>query len=253
MCTATWTGDGGGYSLFFNRDEMRTRPPEHPPKRWNSHGVGVLAPLDGGGGGTWIAVNEHGLTAALLNHYAREMKAPERPRSRGGIPLMAAAHRSVGAAIEWATAATMTWFKPFHLVLVDPDRNPFLLTWDGARLTTFNEVRQPVTTSSFCPEAVVRAREEQFREMMPHGAMPTAGQLEAFHRSSNPKGGAWSVRMDRADACTRSMVRVDVEPARVSMRYEVVQPGFTIGDNPAVATLPRAGATVGLKTGGRGE
>jgi hypothetical protein len=255
MCTVTWVHAEGGYELFFNRDELRSRPPEHPPRRWHSQDTAVLAPLDGGGGGTWIAVNEHGLTAALLNHYARENKSPERPRSRGAIPLMAAAHTSVASAVKWASATAMSRFKPFYLVLVDAGGNSALLNWDGDRLTIFNEVRQPVTTSSFCPEAVVRAREEQFRAMVPDDAGATAGQLEAFHRSSNPKGGAWSVRMHRADACTRSMVRIDIGPANVTMRYEIVHPGFTVIDgkarSPVDSTLARAKDTADTKPVGR--
>jgi hypothetical protein len=251
MCTVTWTHADDGYTLFFNRDELRTRPHEHPPKRWNTRGAAVLAPLDDGGGGTWIAVNEHGLTAALLNHYPRESKAPERPRSRGGIPFLAASHRSVADALVWVRATTMTWFNPFHLALVDATGRNALVTWDGARLSVAGQVRPFMTTSSFCPEEVARAREAQFNELAP-GAWPAPAALEAFHRSTNPRGGAWSVWMDRADACTRSMIRIDVSAAHVTMRYEAAHPGYAridADDVTRIATLVRVGVAAGLKSG----
>jgi hypothetical protein len=239
MCTVTWTHAGDGYSLFFNRDELRTRPHEHPPKRWNTRGVAALAPLDEGGGGTWIAVNEHGLTAALLNHYARESKAPERARSRGGIPLLATSHRSVADALAWVRATAVTLFKPFHLALVDATGRSALVTWDGARILVAEDVRPFMTTSSFCPEEVAQARESQFRELVPDSAAaPDA--LEEFHRSISPRGGAWSVWMERADACTRSLIRIDVGATLVTMQYEVAHPGYTISDGPLTATLVRA-------------
>lgn len=252
MCTVTWTHLDGGYSLFFNRDELRARPHEHPPKRWDSRGVAVVAPLDDGGGGTWIAVNEHGLTAALLNHYAREAKSPETPRSRGGIPLLAAAHRSVAEAVAWASSTAMTWFKPFHLVLVDAAGSAALVTWDGSRSTVFNSVRPPIATSSFCPEEVARAREAQFRELLSESTPITAFALEMYHRSKNPKGGAWSVWMDRPDACTRSLIRIDVDSSQATMRYEAAHPGYTIADGLPVLTLTRAGVAAAGSASDRG-
>jgi hypothetical protein len=239
MCTVTWTHEGDGYTLFFNRDELRNRPPEHPPKRWNTRGTAVLAPLDDGGGGTWIAANEHGLTAALLNRYARESKAPESPRSRGGIPLLAAANRSVADALRWAGATALTSFKSFHLVLVDVAHRSALVTWDGTRLAVAENVRPFVTTSSFCPEEVARARELQFSELVP-ATQPRPDSLEVFHRSTNPRGGGWSVWMERADACTRSMIRVNVSAAKVAMRYEAAHTGYLVADGPLTADLARA-------------
>ncbi|HEY5552714.1 MAG TPA: NRDE family protein [Opitutaceae bacterium] len=257
MCTVTWTHTGGAYSLFFNRDEFRARSHEHPPRRWNSRGSTVLAPLDDGGGGTWIAVNEHGLTAALLNHYARASKSPDNLHSRGCIPLLAAAHRSVADAVAWATAATMTSFMPFHLVLVGATGRSALVTWDGSRVTVSNDVRLPVTSSSFCPEEVARVREAQFRELVPDAAAVTAGALEAFHRSTNPKGGAWSVWMERPDACTRSLIRIDVDGSCATMRNEVAHPGYALldsrADSPLIATLARAGVAAAGNGTGRGE
>ena len=70
MCTVTWVHSQAGYELFFNRDERTGRGPESPACEAETNGVRWLAPRDSDAGGTWLAVNEHGLTLGLLNGYA---------------------------------------------------------------------------------------------------------------------------------------------------------------------------------------
>src|SRR6266496_5302779 len=67
MCTASWTYQQDGYYLLFNRDEKRTRKGASPPRLLTRDGVRFLAPADGDFGGTWIGVNEFGVSACLLN------------------------------------------------------------------------------------------------------------------------------------------------------------------------------------------
>ena len=72
MCTATWMATEGRFRLYFNRDELRSRGPARPPERLEREGTAILAPIDGDRGGSWIAANEHGLVACLLNGYVEE-------------------------------------------------------------------------------------------------------------------------------------------------------------------------------------
>src|SRR6516165_11404356 len=67
MCTLSWIYQGAGYHLFCNRDEKHTRRPASKPQLLTRGGMRFLAPIDGDFGGTWIAVNESGLSLALLN------------------------------------------------------------------------------------------------------------------------------------------------------------------------------------------
>ena len=82
MCTVTWILDGDSYSLYFNRDELRTRQPALPPQRHQERGVRFLSPTDGDAGGTWIAVNEYGLSLGLLNDYSSRARQPAERRAR---------------------------------------------------------------------------------------------------------------------------------------------------------------------------
>ena len=67
MCTVSWTREPDGYHLLANRDEKRTRAIAQPPRVRRHFGVRYLAPTDTDHGGTWIAVNEYGIAACLLN------------------------------------------------------------------------------------------------------------------------------------------------------------------------------------------
>ena len=67
MCTVTWCSEGTGYALLFNRDEARTRSPAFPPEHRLRRGVRLISPLDPDAGGTWLGVNEFGVSVGLLN------------------------------------------------------------------------------------------------------------------------------------------------------------------------------------------
>jgi uncharacterized protein with NRDE domain len=86
-----------------NRDEVLDRP---------ATAIGLLEaglPRIVGGrdeqsGGTWLALNEHGVCAGLTNQPLGEAKDPDK-RSRGELPLALARHRSASEAVESFVAA----------------------------------------------------------------------------------------------------------------------------------------------------
>ena len=65
MCTLTYLLTDISYALFFNRDDQRSRLPAIPPKV--NQNLNAIYPVDPQGEGTWFAVNQQGLTLALLN------------------------------------------------------------------------------------------------------------------------------------------------------------------------------------------
>ena len=81
-----------------NRDEILERPStavtvldEGPPR--------ILGGRDELSGGTWLAVNEHGVCAGLTNQPLGEAKDPSK-RSRGELPLALARHTTAPGAVE---------------------------------------------------------------------------------------------------------------------------------------------------------
>ena len=95
MCSISWQINAEGYDLFFTRDEQRSRPPAEAPRINEAvEGASYLAPTDPQGGGTWIFVNEHGLTGALLKAYELIGRTPDGGGTAQSGPLAGFACRS---------------------------------------------------------------------------------------------------------------------------------------------------------------
>jgi uncharacterized protein with NRDE domain len=75
-----------------NRDEQLDRP-AHSLTVLREQGPRTLGGRDDLAGGTWLAVNEHGVVAGLTNRPSPGGRDLTK-RSRGELPLMAAAHRT---------------------------------------------------------------------------------------------------------------------------------------------------------------
>src|SRR5258708_22195062 len=84
--------------LVANRDESVERAWD-PPAAWWPDLPGVIAGRDRTAGGTWMGLNSHGVTAAVLNRPG-SLGPAEGKRSRGELPLRALAETTAADAIE---------------------------------------------------------------------------------------------------------------------------------------------------------
>jgi len=220
VCSVSWRRTADGYELVCNRDERRTRAPERAPLHEERRGVRYLAPSDGQAGGTWIAVNEHGLALCLLNAWT----PPARPgpySSRGALVRSLADARDCADFLERARSERLERYPAFTLLALAPHEPAALLEWDGAqrRLDTQADARRPLLSSSFSPLEVRAARLARWRELAPEDGEPSAENLVDFHASHARGPSAYSVCMHREDAQTRSSTRVRVSARSVHMDY----------------------------------
>ena len=81
-----------------NRDERLERPATAMTVLRET-GPRILGGRDEEAGGTWLAVNEHGVVAGLTNRPAPEGRDLSK-RSRGELPLALAGHRDAASAVE---------------------------------------------------------------------------------------------------------------------------------------------------------
>lgn len=81
-----------------NRDERLDRPAAAMTVL-RSAGPRILGGRDEEAGGTWLAVNEHGVVAGLTNRPSPEGRDPAK-RSRGELPVALARHRDASSAVE---------------------------------------------------------------------------------------------------------------------------------------------------------
>jgi uncharacterized protein with NRDE domain len=84
--------------IAANRDERLDRPAV-PMTVLREQGPRILGGRDLLAGGTWLAVNEHGVVAGLTNQPSAYGRDPTK-RSRGELPLAFAAHRSAAEAVD---------------------------------------------------------------------------------------------------------------------------------------------------------
>lgn len=228
MCTVTWVESVGGFELFTNRDELRTRPRAHPPRLHSTpSGRRFLAPVDSEAGGTWIAANECGVVLCLLNHYqAAELAPGVTPRSRGLVVTQLMEAASLASAFDALQAMDLGAVRGFRLIGLEVGGEPRLAAWDtrALELRSGDQVAAPLISSGFDFPGVERARRETFEALrQEHGAV-TANMLEQFHASERPEPGPYAVSMSRPDAWTVSHTRVAVGGDVICMRYQAGRP-----------------------------
>lgn len=218
MCTLSWCARGAGYEVFFNRDESRRRLPAGPPRRIDEPRARLLAPRDGDFGGSWIAVNDHGVTVALLNRYQDARNEGPGPfTSRGLLVLELAAAGGLVQVSEAIEGGELGLYRAFTLVALAPQMPARRWIWDARKLERDDAIPPPVVSSGYDPEGAETLRFEVFSELV--GSEPGPARLHDFHRSHRPERGPLSPCMHRPDASTVSLTWIGVSDEQVAMAY----------------------------------
>lgn len=228
MCTLTWLPAGDrGYDLFFNRDEFDARGPELPPELLVRNGSRVVAPRDADQGGTWLALNEYGMTTALLNYYPSAPGTAPTPssanaaggllHSRGEVPWLGADMSSADRLSHRLRSLDLSVFRPFHLVAVDAGGGSGWFRWDGRSLHS-DTAPAFLTSSSHNTVAIEAARQQRFNQLSER----SREALNALHRHHDRARGAESICMRRENGRTRSICTVVVRAGLRQLTYEKV-------------------------------
>ncbi len=238
MCTVSWQRSEAGYTLFVNRDEQRTRVIAEPPDPVCPPAPGMvwIAPRDPEGGGTWAFANGAGLSAAILNLYNTSQPPPPKEggfRSRGLLLRDLTSASNAPACAELLRASlTHNAYRPFLLLILDPDHPPIFRQWDGKALTRKLPHYPFVTTSSYQPSAVAKLRLKAYFRHIARPLAPTEAELSHLHLWHDPRSPETSILMSRSDARTVSILRFSVDADSVRATYRAVLP----------ETPPRPGA-----------
>lgn len=157
MCSVTWSLSDTGYQVFFNRDEQKSRALALPPAIYDRQGVSVMMPLDPQGQGSWISLNQFGLSLCLLNNY--QGRVPDGTLISRGLLLKFLAGSS---SIEQITLAfeklALSRFAPFTLLAFDPlltqqQGEVLAYAWDGEQFcsgVTSSPLFHPVLRLTKC-------------------------------------------------------------------------------------------------------
>jgi uncharacterized protein with NRDE domain len=98
LVVASRVVEGTPLLIGANRDELLNRPAT-PMTVLRPSGPRILGGRDEQSGGTWLAVNEHGVCAGLTNQPRAEGRDPTR-RTRGELPLALATQPTAAQAAE---------------------------------------------------------------------------------------------------------------------------------------------------------
>jgi hypothetical protein len=242
MCTVTFIARKNGYALGMNRDEQRSRVAGLPPSKKILDGCAVIAPCEPGGG-TWIALNDAGVTFALINWYSITARVKAETVSRGQVVNAAYAAKTPDLASSVLAQLPLPRINPFRLIGVFPATNQIAeWRWDLKTLVRKKHrwQDQQWISSGFDEPAAQRVRSRTFRAALKQKSAGSLGWLRRLHRSHLPQAGPFSICMHRPDAATVSCSEIIVFKDKASLRYYAGAPCGVTSLSAAVAVFPRA-------------
>jgi hypothetical protein len=221
MCTVTFIARKRGYLLAMNRDEKRTRAIGLPPKPRTIGHHRVICPSEPGGG-TWIALNDSGVTLALINWYSVPGRVKDGAVSRGEIIPGLASAESGEAVASGLAALPLSHINPFRLIgAFQETREVIEWRWDLKQLTQKDHRwrNQQWISSGFDEPAAQKIRGRTFRRFLSQTSAGTPDWLRRLHRSHLPSRGPFSTCMHRDDAVTVSFTEISVSQTRGALRH----------------------------------
>lgn len=211
--------------LASNRDESRQRPPALPPQIRCAGDRQVVMPVDSTSDGTWIAVNDAGIAATLLNIYPKPGDPTTRAkdpslRSRGEIIPSLLAHSTIEAVGEALKNLDVRQYPGFRLVITDGVHLLTCRSEDGGLTDTLeNWDGQPMmwASSGLGDELVDGPRRELFDQTL--ALNPSADAQDEYHRADDREASHLAVCMSRPDAQTVSYTFVEITDAKIELAY----------------------------------
>ena len=221
MCTVTFIARQRGYCLGMNRDEKLTRPTGLPPKEKKVNGRAVISPSEPGGG-TWIAVNDHGTTLALINWYSIAARVGGKAVSRGEVINSMSAAISADVEDDALNGLPLDRINPFLLIGIYPVTGEIIeWRWNLSQLVRKSHrwKAQQWISSGFDEPTAQSVRGKTFQRAARQHSAGSVGWLRRLHRSHSPEAGPFSTCMHRADAATVSYTEVTISLSQARMRY----------------------------------
>lgn len=220
MCTATYLKDKSGKIIFTtNRDEHVARPTQAPSIHMIK-GQKLLFPRDELAGGTWIAVNEKGWIACMMNGAEGEHQwlGTSAEKSRGQVLLDSF---EFNAAEAFLTNGIFEKAHPFTLLLVRPDEtNIHAIKWNGSKKWSETyDANQPHIWSAYTlyPEEQRKERFERFNKWSKDQSNLQKESTFKLHHSSKSKGGLLLENSGKVD--TISITQLTLDQSKCTMRY----------------------------------
>ncbi|MGH1372674.1 MAG: NRDE family protein [Cellvibrionaceae bacterium] len=200
----------------MNRDELKTRE-ESGLQNKKRNSVFASFPLDAEAGGTWIGLNSHGVSLALLNRY--QAPSIRDAYSRGNIISNAIFEGSSREIISYLKHLDTERYNPFNLLLVDGNKVT-KFHWDREKYAWNSHVMtnsMMLTSSSERLEQVSDYRKTKFSQWLDEYS--NENPIDQYHLSQAPRRASDSVMMHRTLVHTKSIVQIRVDLHSASLDY----------------------------------
>ena len=222
MCTLSFLPTKDGFHLLMNRDEQRSRDVASPPRLHTCGRLTALYPSEPSGG-TWIGVNERGLTFALINWYSMPQLESKPAFSRGEIIPRLLTSETIGTAEGLLRDLPLSSLNPFRILMVF-GKEQRLIEY-RSDTTTLHGVIHPWERNHWFSSGYDEARTAMIRAQTCAGAFTDSETdpeklLRDMHRSHSPEKGPFSLCMHREDACTVSFTEITWMTRSAIMTYQ---------------------------------
>lgn len=220
MCSVTWLLEENGYQVFFNRDEQKDRPLAIHPEIQNMNNTQVLMPIDPVGSGSWISLNEHGVSLCLLNNYQGKLPSGT-CLSRGLLLKHLAPSQNLTEVTDLFNQLKLSCFAPFTLLVFGSELSlnkpdVWAFAWNGVS-TQVAVTDSPLFSSGVALEEVQKYRTEVYTSLT--SDEKNQQSLLDFHCHHHADKGYLSTCMHRDDAHTVSFTHLAVSSDLFSMSY----------------------------------
>jgi len=220
MCTVTFIPANDHCFITSSRDENAARPQAIAPGIYKKNGFALLYPKDAAACGSWIALNENGNMAVLLNgaFIKHEPKPPYR-KSRGLVFLDIIAHPQPN---HYFAEIDLANIEPFTVVLL-VNRCLYECRWDGAKKhdKQLDETKTHIWSSAtlYSPAATSK-RNYWFNKWLTETGSPTQEDIFNFHRLAGDGDSTNSVLMNRGgELLTVSITGIVLNNGKGTMHY----------------------------------
>jgi len=228
MCTVSFVPSGNNFFFTTSRDEQAERPPSLLPSLYVINGLEVLFPKDPQAGGSWIAVNELGHVAVLLNGALKAHRPePPYPKSRGLVLLELISHPS---SVEIFEQSDFSGIEPFSVILFE-EGQLWSGKWDGKMkwLESLPVHKAQIWSSvTLYDPTAIRMREKWFGDWLSQQHYPGTLDIVRFHQKGGEGDLENGILMNRNNRIyTRSISSIRISPRAASFRYIDLQNGET--------------------------
>jgi len=180
----------------------------------------IMFPKDPQGGGTWMAVSEHGQTICLLNGaFEKHISEPPYRKSRGLVAVDALQFNTLDS---FGKEYDLNGIEPFTIVGIN-NMNLQEIRWDGkhSHIKNFDPDLPHIWSSItlYAPE-VIEKRKQWFKNWIKEQKEFNVDSIRSFHHLGG-EGDNNAILINRDNAMlTVSITTVFKEADRVSMIYE---------------------------------